>query len=230
MNHSSSRHLNVLVMYHDPIVCAGLVAALRQHANFEILVHGTDHLGASGPLIDVVIADYNNAMLLAGIDGRKLHGQLAEPRILTLTANDREADIRRALQAGIRGYLLLGGSLHELIEAVRVVGDGARCLCPAVAQRLAESLAGVTLTLRENEVLRLVAEGQSNKAIAKRLAIELGTVKSHVSAIMTKLGASSRTQAASIAVNRGLVDEARPRSDAILSLRTPMLEQRPQYA
>jgi DNA-binding NarL/FixJ family response regulator len=230
MNQSLPRHLNVLVMYHDPIVCAGLVAALRQHANFEILVHGVDNPLSDGPSIDVVIADYNNAMLLAEIDVRKTHGQLVEPRILALTTNDREADIRRALQAGIRGYLLLGGSLHELIEAIRAVGNGARCLCPAVAQRLAESLAGVTLTLRENEVLRLVAEGQSNKAIAKLLAIELGTVKSHVSAIMTKLGASSRTQAASIAVTRGLVSESRPRFDVISSSRFPMAEVRPQFA
>ncbi|MGJ7506406.1 LuxR C-terminal-related transcriptional regulator [Variovorax sp. GT1P44] len=230
MNPSSSRHLNVLVMYHDPIVCAGLVAALRQEANFEILVHGVDNPASSSLPIDVVIADYANAMLLAEIDVRKTHGQLAEPRILALTARDREADIRRALQAGIRGYLLLGGSLHELIDAVRAVGNGARCLCPAVAERLAESLAGVTLTLRENEVLRLVAEGQSNKAIAKLLAIELGTVKSHVSAIMTKLGASSRTQAASIAVNRGLVDESGSRSEVFSSSRAPMVELRAQFA
>jgi DNA-binding NarL/FixJ family response regulator len=230
MNHSSPHHLSVLVMYHDPIVCAGLVAALRQHENFEIVVHGVDHPGPTGASIDVVIADHGNAMLLAENDAPKAHGLPAEPRILALTANDREADIRRALQAGIRGYLLLGGSLGELVEAVRAVGDGARYLCPAVAQRLAESLAGVTLTLRENEVLRLVVEGQSNKAIARHLAIELCTVKSHVSAIMTKLGASCRTQAASIAVNRGLVDEYRPRSDVMLSSRAPMVEARPQFA
>jgi DNA-binding NarL/FixJ family response regulator len=193
-------------------------------------VHGIDNPVSSGPLVDVVIADYNNAMLLAEIDVRKMHGQFAEPRILALTADDREADIRRALQAGIRGYLLLGGSLHELIEAVRAVGNGARYLCPAVAERLAESLAGVTLTLRENEVLRHVAEGQSNKAIAKHLAIELGTVKSHVSAIMTKLGASSRTQAASIAVTRGLVSQRRPRSEMTSSSRAPMVEVRAQFA
>lgn len=230
MNHGLSRQLNVLVKHHDPIVCAGLVAELRQYASFEIRVHGVGSPASNGPSIDVVIADYNNAMLLAGLDVRKSHGRLAEPKILALTANDREADIRRAIQAGVHGYMLLGGSLHELIEGVKTVGSGARYLCPAAAQRMADSLAGVTLTLRENEVLRLVSEGQSNKAIARQLAIELGTVKSHVSAVMTKLGASSRTQAASIAVTRGLVDERGPRSNATFSSRAHTVEARPQFA
>jgi DNA-binding NarL/FixJ family response regulator len=210
MNQYPSRHLNVLVMHPDPIVCAGLVAALRQRAIFEIFVRGVDNLTPSGPPIDVAIADYNNAMLLTDSVTRRMFGLLAQSKILALTGNDREADIRRAIQSGVHGYLLLGGSLDELVDGVTAVGCGMRYLSPTVAQRMADSLAGVTLTLRENEVLRLVATGESNKAIARRLAIELGTVKSHVSAIMSKLGAMSRTQAASIAVTRGLLSESEP--------------------
>lgn len=207
---SASHQLNVLVMYNDPIVCAGLMSVLNQHTTFDVLVGGTDDDAPDErPEVDVVIADYDNAMQLVEPDARKTPGRHGKRRILAFTANEREADIRRAIQAGIHGYILLGGSLQELMDGVKVVGGGARYLCPAVAQRIADSLAGVTLTLRENEVLRLVTEGQSNKAIAKRLAIELGTVKSHVNAVMSKLGASSRTQAASIAVTRGLVDESR---------------------
>lgn len=237
MNHSPSHPLNVLVRYPDPIVSAGLVAALRQHAGTEISVHDADDAASSGPPIDVVIADYNNAMLLTDPDTRKVQARLADSRILALTANDREADIRRAIQAGIHGYLLLGGPLNEFIEGVKTVGSGARCLCPAVAQRMADSLAGETLTLREGEVLQLVTAGQSNKAIARQLEIELGTVKSHVRAIMAKLGAISRTQAACIAVSRGLVDEreaAQP-APSIASrphaVRAPLvMEARPQFA
>lgn len=230
MNQSPSRPLNVLVRYPDPIVSAGLVAALRQHASAEISVQDADDATSSGPPIDVVIADYNNAMLLTDPDARKVHGRLADSRILALTANDREADIRRAIQAGIHGYLLLGGPLNEFIDSVKAVGGGARCLCPAVAQRIADSLAGETLTMRESEVLRLVTTGQSNKAIARELAIELGTVKSHVRAIMAKLRAVSRTQAACIAVSRGLVDEHEAMPTASFAARPRAMEARPQFA
>ena len=229
MNPSSSRRLNVLVLHPDPIVCAGLIASLRQRANFGMFVHGSDHLAASVPCIDVVIADYHDALLLAAPGARETYGWLADSRILALTVNDRETDIRRAIQAGVRGYLLLGGSLDELTEGIKAVGLGARYLSPAVAQRMADSLAGVTLTLRENDVLRLIATGQSNKEIARQLGIELGTVKSHVSAIMAKLGAISRTQAASIAVTRGLVIEPRP-AHRPLAWRAQPVEASPQFA
>jgi DNA-binding NarL/FixJ family response regulator len=229
MNPSSPRRLNVLIMHPDPIVCAGLVAALRHDASFEMFVHADDRI-PSAPTVDVVIADYHNAMVLTHPSARQTHGALADSRILALTANDREADIRRAIQAGVRGYLLPGGSLEELTEAVTALGDGVRYLCRAVAQRLADSLAGVTLTQRENDVLRLLATGQSNKEIARQLAIELGTVKSHVSSIMNKLGAISRTQAATIAVARGLVAGFRPAQTATFSSRPHMVEARPQFA
>jgi DNA-binding NarL/FixJ family response regulator len=132
---------------------------------------------------------------------------------MALTSNDREADIRRAIEAGIHGYLLLGGPLSELIEGVTTVANGVRYLGRAVAQRVADSLTRSSLTSRETEVLRLVTTGESNKAIARQLNIELATVKSHMTAIMTKLNATSRTQAADIAATRGLVAErvfARP--------------------
>lgn len=210
MNHSFSSQLNVLVMHPDPIVGAGVVAALRQEPGLEVSVYNLAEPAPGGPAADVVITDYDNAIRLTDRDTRRAIGGLAESRILALTASDREADIRRAIQTGIHGYLLLGGSLCELTDAVRAVGMGMRYVCPLVAQRMADSLAGESLTQRENEVLGLVATGQSNKAIARQLAIELGTVKSHVSAIMLKLGAISRTQAANIAVTRGLVGDRKP--------------------
>ena len=190
MNLNTSRGLNVMVMHPDPIVCAGLVAALGRQTNFRMLVQGNDNDASGEAPIDVVIADYQTAMVLASPSAREADSPLAEARILALTARDGEADIRRAIEAGVRGYLLLGASLDELTDGVRALGNGARFLSPAVAQRMADSLARVTLTARENDVLRLVATGRSNKEIARMLAIELGTVKSHVSAIMSKLGAT----------------------------------------
>lgn len=232
MNFQSLRRFNLLVMHPDPILCAGLVAALRQHAAFEVFVHGVDHLGAGGPQVDVVIADYATAMRLTDVRARHQLGIQGEARVLALTPNDREADIRRAIEAGVYGYLLVGGALDELLAGVQAVANGLRYMGASVAQRMADSLTRVSLTSREVEVLRLVAAGQPNKAIARELSIELGTVKSHVSAIMTKLGASSRTQAAHIASSRGLVhDAADAESEGMpVPLRLREAEPRQQYA
>ncbi len=230
MNLGCSRPLNVIVMHPDPIVCAGLVAALGRHANLRMLVHGSDEAGSGVSPIDVVIADYSTAMFLADADARRADPRLREASILALTSHDGEADIRRAIQAGVRGYILLGASVDELIDGVQALGNGARFLSPTAAQRMADSVARVTLTAREDDVLRLVATGRSNKEIARALGIELGTVKSHVSAIMGKLGAMSRTQAASIAVTRGVLTDVRPLHAPTLPLRRYAPEAMPQFA
>ncbi|OUM02847.1 response regulator transcription factor [Variovorax sp. JS1663] len=223
MNPSPQRRPNLSIMHPDPILRSGLVAALRQHGGFEIFIHGVDDLAPGGPPIDVVIADYRNALRLTDAKARRSDGLQAGTRILVLTSNDREADIRRAIESGVYGYLLFGGPLAELIDGVTAVTSGVRYMSAAAARRMADSLTRAALTSRENEVLRLVADGQSNKSIARELAIELGTVKSHMSAIMTKLGAGSRTEAARIAASRGLIDdhhEVVPRLQPVL--RAPM--------
>lgn len=207
MNPVLPHRSTILVMHHDQLLCAGLVAALREHAAFEIVAGEIDEVRPDDARIDVVVADYGQAMRLADSAFRTLHRPLAAARILALTSNDRELDVRRAIEAGVHGYVLRGCSLSELIEGVRTVASGVRYLCQPVAQRMADSLAGASLTSREAEVLQLVAIGESNKSIARQLQIEVGTVKSHVSAIMSKLGATSRTHAVGIAATRGLVQE-----------------------
>lgn len=210
-----TRRSNVLVMQPDPILSAGLVAALRQQPTFEVFVHGVDNLGPEGPRVDVVIADYSNSMRLTQPEARAVQGQLGHPRILAFTSNDREADVRRAIEAGVHGYLLFGGPLNELIDGVMAVASGLRYMSLSVAQKIADSLTRPTLTSREIDVLNLVATGHPNKVIARELGIELGTVKSHMSTILAKLGARSRTQATRIAVGRGLLEiHATNQSDA----------------
>jgi two-component system NarL family response regulator len=206
MNQIAPGRLNIQVMHHDPLLCAGLVAALREHADFEIFAGETHDTRNGEQPVDVVIADYNHAMRLTSPAARAADRSLARAKILALTSNDREADIRRAIEAGIHGYLLLGGPVSELVEGVATVAGGVRYLCRSVAQRMADSLTRASLTSREVEVLQRVTLGESNKAIARQLRIELGTVKSHMSAIMAKLGATSRTHAAGIAAARGLVE------------------------
>ena len=173
MNHVAPRRSTILVMHPDPLLRAGLVAALRQHAAFETFVDGVDDAISDRPRIDVVITDYDNAMRLAA-SVHPAHDTLAAARILVLTTNDREADIRRAIEAGIHGYILLGGPLDELIEGATTVANGLRYVSRSVAQRMADSLTHTSLTSREIEVLSLVAAGESNKAIARELRIEAG--------------------------------------------------------
>jgi DNA-binding NarL/FixJ family response regulator len=209
MNSRFLRRPNLLVMHADPIVRAGIAAALCQHAAFKVFEHGTDPIDPQGPGIDVVIADYTTALRFVDHGVRRSHGLPASAKVLTLTPNDRQADIRRAIEAGVHGYLLVGGSLGELIDGVTAVANGMRYMSPSVAHRMAESLTRAPLTSRELEVLRLVATGRANKEIARELGIDGGAVKTHVSTLMAKLGARSRTQAASIAVSRGLVNEVR---------------------
>ena len=205
MTLATPRRSTVFLMHADALVRAGLSAALRQHAGFDTFVEGSDDTDWDLPRIDVIVTDYDNAMRLAG----SVEGALdttAAARTLVVTTNDREADIRRAIEAGIYGYILLGGPMAELIEGVTAVANGLRYLSRSVAQRMADSLTRASLTSREVQVLSLVALGASNKAIARELRIEMRTVKSHMTSIMSKLGATSRTQAAGIAAARGLVE------------------------
>jgi DNA-binding NarL/FixJ family response regulator len=201
--------VKVLTIHPDPLVRAGIVASLRHHGGFEVLEEGSDRENWNGPQVDVVIVDYLQAMRLTAAP-QGTPGSLARARILVLTSDDREVDIRRAVEAGIHGYLLLGGPLSEFIEAVTALAHGLRYLNRSVAQRMADSLTRTSLTSREIDVLQLVVVGESNKAIARQLSIEVGTVKTHMNGILGKLKASSRTQAAAIAVTQGIVDERMP--------------------
>jgi DNA-binding NarL/FixJ family response regulator len=113
--------------------------------------------------------------------------------------------VRGALEQGVHGYLPLDRGIDEFVHGVRTVARGSRYLAPSTAQCMADSLTREALTAREAEVLDLLACGECNKSIARQLDIAVGTVKAHVKAIMGKLDASSRTQAVSVAAQRGLV-------------------------
>jgi DNA-binding NarL/FixJ family response regulator len=220
----------VLTLHPDPLIRAGIVASLRQHGGFEVFEQGPDRASWDGTRIDVVVADYHQAMRLTGAVPPGTPGSLANAKILVLTSDDREADMRRALEAGIDGYLLLGGPLSEFIEAVTALARGLRYLGRLVAQRMADSLTRTSLTSREIDVLQLVVAGESNKAIARRLCIEVGTVKTHMNGILGKLNATSRTQAAAIAVTQGIVEERMPVPARAFASRVPRVEPVTQLA
>jgi DNA-binding NarL/FixJ family response regulator len=125
--------------------------------------------------------------------------------IIMLSTHDGEEDIYRSLQAGARAYILKDAAREELMAAIRKVHSGERVISPAVGARLAERMTRAELTAREIEVLKLMSKGRSNKEIGSALGIAEVTVKLHVGHLLTKLNANDRTQAATTALQRGIL-------------------------
>ena len=142
-----------------------------------------------------------------GIDAiLAIRGEFPEARIVVLTTYTGDVQIVRALKAGAQAYLLKSMLRRELLDTIRAVHKGQRQIPLEVAAQLAEHTADDSLTSREIEVLRLIAAGKANKLVASDLSITEGTVKGHVKSILSKLGASDRTHAVTIALTRGLIE------------------------
>ena len=154
---------------------------------------------------DIVLMD----LKLPGMSGLETAGiickEFPDAAIIMLSTHDREEDIYQSLQAGARTYLLKTAAREELIQAIRAVHAGERCISPVIGARLAERMTHTELTSRELEVLKLLAAGSSNKEIGGALQIAEVTVKLHVSRILAKLKVSDRTQAATTALRRGIL-------------------------
>jgi len=127
---------------------------------------------------------------------------------MIVTQCDKEHHVRIAMDSGVQGYVLQGCEVQELEHAVQLLKRGMRYLSASLTSCVADSLRREHLTNRETEVLKLVAAGYGNKAIARELGIGLGTVKSYVKTVMSKLDANGRTQAVVVADQRGLLDAA----------------------
>jgi two-component system NarL family response regulator len=125
-----------------------------------------------------------------------------------MTTYESEEDVRRALKAGAKGYLVKGSPPQQIREAVRRVAEGESLLPADIASKLAESMGHPELSERERQVLQYMASGRSNKEIGQVLYISENTVKAHVKSILTKLDAMGRTEAIAIATKRGLISPA----------------------
>ena len=134
-----------------------------------------------------------------------IRAEFPAARIIVLTTFDGDEDIYRALQAGARGYLLKGMDTEDLMEAIRAVHAGRTRIPALVAERLAGRMSGSSLTGRETDVLKAIVAGKSNKEIASSLFISEATVKTHINSLLGKLGVTDRTQAATTALQRGIV-------------------------
>jgi two-component system, NarL family, response regulator LiaR len=209
--------IRLLLADDHPIVRDGLAAILGTQSDFEVVGEAANGLEAVQRAValnpDVILIDLEMPEL-DGVEALKqIRVACPKARAIVFTAFDTDERIVSAVQAGAQGYLLKGAPREELFKAIRVVSEGGSLLQPIVASKLMNHVRARNedepepepLTDREMEVLRLLAQGRSNKEIAATLVISERTVKFHVSSIMGKLGAGNRTEAVSIAAGRGLV-------------------------
>jgi DNA-binding NarL/FixJ family response regulator len=201
--------IQIMVVDDHHIVRQGLVALIGTIPDMKVVAEAADGVQAvelyrknhpDVTLMDLRLPNKN------GVDAiTEIRREFPAARVIVLTTFDGDEDIYRALQAGAKGYLLKGMNADELTEAIRVVHAGKSRIPAVVAERLAERMGGPSLTGRELEVLKRIVSGRSNKEIASDLFISEATVKTHINSILSKLGVSDRTQAATTALQRGIV-------------------------
>jgi two-component system NarL family response regulator len=201
--------IRILIVDDHNIVRQGLAALLKTVPGFEVAAEASDGEQAVELFRkhkpDVTLMDLRLPKL-NGVDAiTRIREGVPGARIVVLTTFDGDEDIYRALQAGAKGYLLKGMDLAELTDAIRSVHAGRTRIPPRVAEKLAERMGGATLTARELEVLKLIVAGKSNRDIGSALFISEATVKTHVNSLLSKLGVEDRTQAATSALQRGIV-------------------------
>jgi two-component system NarL family response regulator len=201
--------IRLLVVDDHPVVRGGLVALLATVEDMRVVAEASDgreaftQYDAHQP--DVTLMDLR-LKETGGVEAIQLiRAKWPQARIIVLTTFDGDEDIYRAIQAGAKAYLLKGMSVEELISTIRTVHQGRMRIPAAIAEKLAERMAGPQLTSRELEVLQLVVRGRSNKEIGRDLAISEATVKTHINNLLAKLGVDDRTGASTAALQRGIV-------------------------
>jgi two-component system NarL family response regulator len=201
--------IKILVVDDHAIVRKGLVALLNTVDGLRVVAEASD--GEEAILAhrrhkpDVTLMDLRLPKMSGADAIARIRREQPAARIIVLTTFDGDEDIYRALQAGAKGYLLKGMDAAELTEAIRAVYAGKSKIPAVVAEKLAGRMGGPVLTGREIEVLKRIVAGRSNKEIGSDLHISEATVKTHINSILSKLGVSDRTQAATSALQRGIV-------------------------
>jgi len=209
--------MRLILVDDHAVVREGVRAILELYDDIQIIgefANGADALASAAQLApDVALVDLKMPGISAVETIRGLRERVPDIRIMVFTSFGEDALIRATLDAGATGFLIKDALHEDLIRALRSVAAGQPYLAPAAQRQLMELLrkpadAHESLTTRETDVVKLVAEGMSNKQIARRLNLTEGTVKGYVSQILAKLRLQDRTQIALYAVRQGLAGDA----------------------
>ena len=204
-----SARIRILTVDDHPLMREGIGAIVRNEPDMETIAEAASGEEAiqsfrqhrpDVTLMDLRLPDLNGIDVLTAI-----RAEFPDARIVMLTTFEGDAEVKRAMEAGARGYALKNMPRREIVELIRKVHAGRTVIPPQIAASLAEHLGMETLSRREIDVLEKVAGGNRNVDIAGMLFISEETVKGHVKHIMEKLGARDRTEAVAIAVRRGII-------------------------
>ena len=202
--------IRILAADDHPLLRKGIAALVNGEPDMKLIAEASSGEDAVEKFRlhrpDVTLMD----LQMPGLNGiealNRILGEFPSARIIVLTTYQGDAQVTGALRAGARAYLLKANVHLELLEAIRTVHEGRKRIPPEIASELAEHATEDALSCREIEVLRLIAAGNSNKLIADRLSIGEGTVKTHITNILSKLSASDRTHAVTIGLKRGIIE------------------------
>jgi Response regulator containing a CheY-like receiver domain and an HTH DNA-binding domain len=201
--------IRILVVDDHHVVRQGLVALLNIMPEIKVVGEASDGLQAielyRSLRPDITLMDLQLPKLTGVETIQKIRADDPNARFVVLTTFDGDEDIFRALQAGAKAYLLKGMTIEELLSTIQAVHNGKTRISPAIAEKLAERMSSHALTARELGVLERIVAGRANKEIASDLDISEATVKSHINNLLSKLGVSDRTHAATVALQRGIV-------------------------
>jgi DNA-binding NarL/FixJ family response regulator len=202
--------IRVLTVDDHPLLREGIAALVNAEHDMKLVAEasngreGIEQFRLHQP--DVVLMDIQMPQV-NGVEAiSQIQSEFPGARIIVLTTYSGDAQVVTALRAGARGYILKGQVHRELLETIRAVHAGQKRIPPEIAAELAQHVADDDLTPREVDVLRLIAAGNANKQIADQLSIGEATVKSHVTNILSKLGANDRAHAVTIGLKRGIIE------------------------
>ncbi|MGB7463477.1 MAG: response regulator transcription factor [Candidatus Acidiferrum sp.] len=207
---SVPERIRILTVDDHPLLREGIAALVNAESDMKLVAEASNGEEAIEQFRlhrpDVTLMDLQMPAM-NGIEAvTRIRAEFPDARIIVLTTYTGDVQALRALKAGARAYILKGHVHRELLEAIRAVHAGKKRIPPDVAAELADHAAENELSSREIEVLRLIASGNANKLIADQLSISEETVKSHVTNILSKLGANDRTHAVTIGLRRGIID------------------------
>ncbi len=210
MSDHQNMPIRILIVDDHPVVLAGLTSMLGTQSGMEVVGSASSGEEAMEMLrvkaADLLLLDLRMPGM-SGIDTlHALKRARINIRVIILTSFETDEDIYRAVQAGAQGYLLKDAPQADMIDAIRVIHAGKRYLPRHIATRLAERMMRTNLTTRELEVLNMLAKGLTNKQIGCALNISDNTVRNHVNSIIEKLEVSDRTEAATTAIHRGIIE------------------------